>query len=131
MLRAEMVFKPFRGEPLPKCAGVFTMKMNDDDGRDKWYFTPLTSIGMGGVAYLLVIVKLEDGGFRSLKYEDQNAVIDQQLPLGEWAVDLKLTADNAFKEGSFKLGLRPDGSMSIQPLVDRSEPESPNTVHSI
>jgi len=82
----------------------------------------LTSIGTGGVVYLLVIVKPEDGRFYSLKYEDHNAVIDQQLSLGEWTVDLTLTADNALKEGSFKLGLRPDGSMSLHPFVERTEP---------
>jgi len=130
-LRADMVFKPFRGDPLAKRAGIFSVKMKDDDGKDKWCFTPLTSIGMGGVAHLLVIVKQEDGRFYSLKYEDHNAVIDQQLPLGEWTVDLTLTADNALKEGSFKLGLRPDGAMSLHPFVDRTEPilKSPKQLH--
>ncbi len=131
MLKAEMLFKPFRGEPLPKCTGIFAVKMKDDDGKDRWYFTPLTSVGMGSVAYLLVIVKLEDYKFYTLKYEDLNAIIDLQLPLGEWTVDIKLTADNAFKETSFKLGLRPDGSVSLHPLVDSSapHPQRPDTIH--
>ena len=78
---------------------------------------------MGGVAYLLVIVKPEDSKFYSLKCENHNAVIDQQLPFGEWTVDLKLTADNALKEASFTLGLRPYGSMSLTPPVEKSTPQ--------
>jgi hypothetical protein len=92
--------------------------MADDDGKDKEYFTNLTSFGMGDQASLLAYVAVASR-FYTVKKETVHAAIGEELRPGHWEVTIELTADNARVTEIYRLELKPDGSSGIAPLVDK------------
>ena len=117
-LRARITFKPFKGETVVVKDGVFAIRMADDDGKNKEYFTNLTSFGMGGQVTLLAYVEVASR-FYTVKKETVHAAMGEELRPGHWEVTVELTADNARVTERYQLELKPDGSSGIGPLVHK------------